>query len=64
MLVGWQRFKGIHRLPVLLRISQGKQFWLVLEGRTVDLNTPFLYPLVGTDGPRPTVTPALARRAC
>lgn len=42
-----QRFKGVHRLPILLRISQGKQFWIVLEGRTIDVNTPFLYPLIG-----------------
>jgi hypothetical protein len=42
-----KRFGGVHRLPLLLRISQGKQFWLVFEGRTIDVATPFLFPLAG-----------------
>lgn len=54
-----QRFKGVHRLPILLRISQGKQFWIVLEGRTIDVNTPFLYPLIGTTLPFLIFSPRL-----
>jgi hypothetical protein len=44
-----QRFQGIHRLPVLLRISQGRQFWLVLEGRTLEAETPYIFPFAGPD---------------
>ena len=28
-------FDGAHTLPVLLRVAQGKQFWLELQGRTL-----------------------------
>jgi hypothetical protein len=58
-----QRFKGVHRLPILLRISQGKQFWIVLEGRTIDVNTPFLYPLIGAPLPFSSPSPHLPTNA-
>ena len=37
-------FEGQHTLPVLLRVAQGKQFWLELHGRTLAPVEPFLLP--------------------
>ena len=37
-------FDGAHTLPVLLRVAQGKQFWLELQGRTLAPTEPWLVP--------------------
>ena len=37
-----REFDGKHTLPVLLRVAQGKQLWLDLEGRTLAPREPYL----------------------
>jgi len=35
-------YKGMHELPILLRVFQGKQFWLKFTGRTLKKDEPCL----------------------
>ena len=37
-----REFDGKHTLPILLKIGQGKQMWLDLEGRTLAPREPYL----------------------
>lgn len=37
-----REFDGEHTLPILLRVAQGKQLWLDLQGRTLAPNEPLL----------------------
>jgi len=37
-------YGGVHELPLLLRVFQGKQFWIKCCGRTLDPNSPCIMP--------------------
>ena len=37
-------FEGLHELPILLRVFQGKQFWLKCRGRTLKKDQPCVVP--------------------
>lgn len=49
------KYNGFHKLPVLVKLQQGKQFWLDISGRTLPTETPvpgitnyLLHPPVGS----------------